>query len=118
VTPRTALDAALARGELPYQRCADCAAVAFHPRVVCAGCGGSRLDWARSAGLGTVYATTTLHERGREPYNVALVDVDEGFRMMSRVDGLPPDEVRIGARVRARVVDGPLVVFCAEAEAA
>jgi uncharacterized OB-fold protein len=110
MSPRLALDAGLARGELPYQRCADCAAVTFGPRLLCPGCGSQRLAWLASAGLGTVYATTTMHARDREPYNVVLVDLDEGFRMMSRVDGVPPDDVRIGERVLAEVVDG-LVLF-------
>lgn len=118
IAPRVALDAGLARGELPFQRCEDCGAAAFHPRVLCAACGGTRLAWCRSAGLGTVYATTTVHVRGRDPHNVVLVDLDEGFRMMSRLDGVAPERVRIGARVRARVVTAdraPLVVFQPEA---
>jgi uncharacterized protein len=110
MSPRLALDAGLARGELPFQRCDDCGAVTFGPRVLCPGCGSEQLAWQVSAGLGTVYATTTMHTRGREPYNVVLVDLDEGFRMMSRIDGVPPDDVRIGERVRAQVVDA-LVVF-------
>ena len=47
-------------------------------------------------------------------YNVALVDLDEGVRMMSRVDGVPPTEVKIGMRVKAKVVkvnDAGLVIF-------
>jgi uncharacterized OB-fold protein len=47
-------------------------------------------------------------------YNVALIDLDEGVRMMSRVDGIPPEEVRIGMQVRAKVLDNKgvgLVVF-------
>jgi uncharacterized OB-fold protein len=55
-----------------------------------------------------------LHARGREPYNVALVDLDEGFRMMSRVEGLAPEDVVIGARVRVAVIEedgAPLAVF-------
>jgi hypothetical protein len=56
-----------------------------------------------SAGLGTVYATTVTHPREGAPYNVALIDCDEGFRLMSRVDGVAPEAVRIGMRVRFRV---------------
>ena len=48
-------------------------------------------------------------------YNVALVDLAEGPRLMSRIDGVPPEQVRIGMRVRARVIDDPakgkLLVF-------
>ncbi len=48
-------------------------------------------------------------------YNVALVDLAEGPRLMSRIDGIAPDQVRIGMRVQARVIDDPakgkLLVF-------
>ena len=68
-----------ARGELAYQVDADGRPV-FHPRV-------GPFDWRISAGLGTVYATTTVHRRGEEPHDVSLIDLDEGFRMMSAVRG-------------------------------
>lgn len=67
-----------------------------------------------SSGLGTVYATTVLHKRGSAPYNVALIDLDEGFRMMSRVESVAADDVAIGSRVAVTVVtedDAPLAVF-------
>ncbi len=59
----------------------------------------------RASGNGTVYSTSTIH---RKPdaggnYNVALIDLDEGVRMMSRVEDVAPDEVYIGQRVQARV---------------
>ena len=56
-----------------------------------------------SRSLGTVYATTVVRPRGEEPYNVALVDFPDG-RRMSRVDGIAPEDVVIGMRVR--LVDG------------
>ena len=61
-----------------------------------------------------VYATTAVYRRNEEPYNVALVDLEEGFRMMSRVEGIPAEEVGIGLRVRFEVrgeEDGPVAVF-------
>ncbi len=61
-----------------------------------------------------LYATTTVYRRGAEPYNVALVDLDEGFRMMRRVEGMPAEEVEVGMKetfaVRTRD-DGPVAVF-------
>ena len=65
--------------------------------------------WRESAALGNVYAATTLYERGQEPRNVVLVDLDEGFRMMTTVHGLAEETVPIGLRVRLEVrpaVDG------------
>ncbi|MBI5106856.1 MAG: OB-fold domain-containing protein [Solirubrobacterales bacterium] len=80
------------RGELAYQ-VDDEGRPVFRPRV-------GLEAWRVSAGLGTVYATTVARPRDGEPYNVALVDLDEGFRMMSRVRGIAPEEVAIGMRVR------------------
>ncbi|MDX3906188.1 MAG: OB-fold domain-containing protein [Pigmentiphaga sp.] len=91
----------LARGELAYQYDAARNRPVFHPRVIGPGSGNPDLQWRVSAGTGTVYAVTVISPRGEDPYNVVLVDMDEGFRLMSRVDGVPPDEVRIGMRVRA-----------------
>ncbi|MEV8635630.1 OB-fold domain-containing protein [Streptosporangium sp. NPDC051023] len=101
-----------AEGTVPFQRCDDCRAAVFYPRTLCPACGSTRLSWSRSAGLGTVYSASVLSPRDGLPYPVVLVDLDEGFRMMSTVVGVPADEVRIGTRVRARVEpDGPRVVF-------
>ena len=58
--------------------------------------------------------------RARVPYTLVLVDLDEGVRLMSRVEGLAPEAVTVGLRVRARVVvkDGRgLVVFDPEVTA-
>jgi uncharacterized OB-fold protein len=83
----------------------------FYPRVLIPGTGERDLEWVPASGGGTVYAITV--NRTREgAYNVALIDLDEGPRMMSRVDGV--ETVPIGTKVRARIVqeDGePLVVF-------
>ena len=91
-----------------YQRCEDCAA-AIHPRrIACPACGSRRLAEATSAGRGVVYSTTTVHAR-EERHNVALVDLTEGFRVMSEVVGVAPEDVRIGMGVRARDDDGRIV---------
>jgi hypothetical protein len=95
-----------ARGELAYQVRREDGAPVFHPRLVAPGLGGTGLDWRVSAGLGTVYATTTISLKGQAPYNVALVDLDEGFRMMSRVQGIAAEEVKVGLRVQVRFEPG------------
>ncbi len=102
-SPLTIYQAHLDRGELAYQWSPQAGKAVFYPRVVCPFTGSDRLEWRVSAGLGTVYATTVTHPREGAPYNVALIDCDEGFRLMSRVEGLAPDAVRIGMRVRFRV---------------
>jgi uncharacterized protein len=106
----------LRRRELAYQVDRDGRAV-FRPRV-------GPPTWRVSAGRGTVYATTVVRPRGGEAYNIVLVDLDEGFRMMSTVVGTAPEDVAIGARVALawREGDGegaaPVPVFAlAETEA-
>ena len=103
---------ALQEGRLMLQHCEDCAAVRFPPALVCRTCGSSRLQWRASPGLGSVYSLTTVRDRAGD-YNVALVDLEGGARMMSRVEDVAPDAVRIGQHVRARIVPGeePFVVF-------
>ncbi len=91
------------RGELAYQIDSETGQAVFYPRVIAPGRGTASLEWRVSAGVGTVHATTTVHPRGADPYNVALIDLDEGFRMMSRVEDIAPDAVRIGMRVRVRM---------------
>ncbi|MER7127588.1 Zn-ribbon domain-containing OB-fold protein [Streptosporangium saharense] len=102
----------LAEGVVPFQRCTACGAAVFHPRVLCPACGSTGLDWSHSAGLGTVHSVSVLFPRDAPPYPVVLVDLDEGFRVMSTVVDVPAERVRIGDRVRAHVEpDGPRVVF-------
>lgn len=107
---------ALAAGRFRIQRCNGCRQYVFYPRVVCPHCASGDLDWVEPSGLGTVYSTTVVRRPADKggPYNVALIDLDEGVRLMSRVDGLTPDAVRIGLRVRVQVatVNGaPAPVF-------
>jgi len=92
----------LAKGELAYQFSPEANAAVFYPRVICPITGSDRLEWRVSKGMGTVYATTVVFPQQGSPYNVALVDIDEGFRMMSRVEDIAPLDVRIGMRVRFR----------------
>ena len=84
---------------------------------------GSRPEWVEPAGTGTVYAVTTVRRKpdAGGDYNVSIVELDEGVRLMSRVEGLPNDQVKIGQRVKARVQvkEGRgLVVFDAAGAAA
>jgi len=97
--PEVVFKRKLEAGELSYQQCDVCASNFFPPRVLCPVCGSPKVLWRISSGCGTVYTATTLYARGEEPYNVSLIDVDEGFRMMSSVINLPPDDVTIGLRV-------------------
>ena len=103
---------ALAEGRFMIQHCQACGASRFPPAVVCSSCGSPELAWKEASGRGEVYSTTTVHER-EGSYNVALINLAEGARMMSRVEGIAPDAVHIGMRVVARILTEPeaMVVF-------
>ena len=76
----------------------------FYPRVAEPVTGARDLEWVEASGRGTVHATTVVRAKPpQQPYNVALVDLEEGPRVMSRVEGIAPEAVRIGMKVQARI---------------
>jgi uncharacterized OB-fold protein len=93
------------QGKLAYQYCLDDDTVVFYPRVIAPVSGSTNLEWRISKGLGTVYATTSVYGRdtSQPPHNVCMVELDEGFRMMSRVEEIPSLDVKIGMRVQVRM---------------
>lgn len=113
ISPLGTYQSYLLEGKLAYQESVS-GQVIFYPRV-CAPGTGLDLTWKISKGLGEVYSTTVIYKKDVEPYNVALINVDEGFRMMSRVEGIAPESVKIGMRVQffaSKDKDGnPLAVF-------
>ena len=107
----------LGEGRFMIQRGRESGRYVFYPRTAEPRTGAA-LEWVEASGRGTVYATTVQRSKPPAPdVNVVLVDLDEGPRMMSRVDGIAPADVRIGMRVTARIVseDGvPFVAFVPE----
>ncbi len=97
--------AALNQGRFLIQQCAGCSRHVYYPRELCPHCGSGDLALVAPAGTGTVYSATTVRRKPEAggDLNVSLIDLDEGVRLMSRVEGLAPDAVRIGQRVKARV---------------
>ena len=96
-------------GRLLVQWCTECDRGVFYPRVFCPHCasGPDALEWRTASGRATVYAAGVEHRpeaagakfsRG-QPYCVALVDLEEGVRMLTNVVGCPPDDVRCGMAV-------------------
>jgi uncharacterized protein len=89
-----------------YQSCSACGAIQYFQRGFCAGCGALDPAEKLASGTGTVYATSlvcraaTPETRAHIPYNIVLVDTDEGFRMMAHGD----DDLCIGEKVMARFV--------------
>ena len=92
-------------GRFLVQRCTACSNHVYFPRESCPHCGSATLEWTAPKGTGTVYAVTTVRRKPADggDLNVSLIDLDEGVRLMSRVDNLAPGAVRIGQRVQARV---------------
>ncbi|MDP9932056.1 Zn-ribbon domain-containing OB-fold protein [Variovorax paradoxus] len=92
-------------GRFLLQRCGDCGRHVYYPRESCPHCGGASLEWKTPGGLGTVHAVTTVRRKPADggDLNVSLVELDEGVRLMSRIENLAPGTVRIGQRVKARV---------------
>ncbi len=107
---------ALAEGRFLIQRCGSCSQHIYFPRAICPHCGAPDPELVPTPGLGTVHAVTTARRKpdAGGDLGVGLVDLDEGVRLMSRVEGMAPADVTIGLRVKARVQvkDGQgLVVF-------
>lgn len=88
------------QGVLRVQRCADCASFVFVPQPVCTGCLGTNLEWVESSGRGTLYSYTTVHRPQRPvfevPYVVAIVELEEGWKMLTNLIGVEPESVEIG----------------------
>ncbi|MBY8975905.1 hotdog fold thioesterase [Rhodobacteraceae bacterium NNCM2] len=108
--PQAMYEKFLAEGRFMIQRSKSTGQYVFYPRVTTS-TGATDLEWTEAAGTGTVYAITVNRSRDGSN-NVALIDLDEGVRMMST---LPEVETApIGARVKARIEDAgdaPRVVF-------
>ena len=120
--PEAQFRAFLDEGRFMIQRSASTGRHVFYPRVAVPGSGETDLEWVAPSGLGTVCATTVTRVRPEQggDYNIALIDLDEGVRILSRVTGMAPDAVTIGLRVRARVgeLDGKPAVLFEKAEGA
>ncbi|HSF26534.1 MAG TPA: Zn-ribbon domain-containing OB-fold protein [Actinomycetes bacterium] len=106
-TPATApYWAAAAVGRLLLQRCRSCGRLQHYARTLCAGCWSEDLDWVEAAGTGTVWTLTVAHVPGHPawaaaaPYVLAIVELDEGPRLLTNVVGVPPQSVAVGQRVR------------------
>ncbi|MFN2545727.1 MAG: Zn-ribbon domain-containing OB-fold protein [Actinomycetota bacterium] len=86
-------------GRLLIKRCRTCAEAFFYPRTYCPRCWSQDTEWQNSSGRGRVYTFTVVHQNDlppfnqRVPYVVAIVELDEGVRLTSNIEGVDPDEV-------------------------
>lgn len=116
----------LREGRFAIQRSQSTGASTFYPRVMIPGSGETDLEWVDASGRGIVYATTVIQRPDKKggDYSLVLVDLEEGPRMLARVEGIDPGDVAIGMSVVARIERlredpedaQPLVVFYPEAD--
>lgn len=105
------------RHELAIQQCTSCNATQFYPRPFCVKCYSDQVEWVVTAGTGVVYSRTivqiALLPELDPPYAVALIDLDEGPRILANlIDGSGIGD-RVAVRWRSRGDQPPLPVFAA-----
>lgn len=115
-------------GKLRYQFCTEAQRPVMYPKRLSPFTLKDTLEWRESAGLGTVYSFTVQRIgapsgfEGELPYVIAIVQLDEGFQMMSNIITDDYENIECGDRVRVDFVtlkgqDNKLPVFTLEREA-
>ena len=98
---------ALNGGKVRIQRCAACGEHVFYPRPYCPACLSEALEWVAVSGRGRVYSFTVVRRAMNPafaedvPYVYAIVELEEGPRLMTNVVGCPPEDVRVDMPVKA-----------------
>lgn len=110
----------LAGGKVVLPQCNACGRFHFFPRVVCPHCHETSFSWCEASGRAEIHTTTTVRrppEHGGD-YNICIVQLEEGVRMMSRVGGGALLDVKIGMAVTAYAgeIDGTPAVLCKPTE--
>jgi hypothetical protein len=102
----------LLREQLLIQRCASCHRLQHPPAPMCPGCHGFAMESIEASGRGTVHSFVVAHHPPLPPFSypnvIVLVELEEGTRLVSRLVGVEPDDVRIGMPVQVefeRVAD-------------
>jgi uncharacterized OB-fold protein len=107
-------------GRLVVQQCRSCGQCWHPPLPACPHCHGTDLGWRELSGAGTVYTYTVVRHAthvalaDQVPYVVAIVELAEGPRLVTRITGCPPGEVRAGMPVRVcfrPVADGVKLAY-------
>ncbi len=87
------------RNELLVQQCHDCGHKFFPPLAACSKCFSTNVDWVRSSGKGVVYSFSVLHREPTPGFPVptvlAIVDLDDGYAMLTNIVGCPSNKVKI-----------------------
>jgi uncharacterized OB-fold protein len=98
---------ALTEHKFILKSCRDCGRAHFYPREACPHCYSDNLEWKEAKGQAEIYSFTVCHRPAGPafaedvPYVVAVVELDEGPRMMTRIDG-DISAVKIGHRARIK----------------
>ena len=90
-------------------KCANCGKTYFPQRTMCPDCGRKsigKMEAFKFSGGGKIYSTTVVHEAHEQydmqkPYIIALIELDEGAKILGQVIDSEPAEVKIGDRVRS-----------------
>jgi uncharacterized OB-fold protein len=92
-------------GELRAQRCRACRHLRFPPSILCPKCLGEETDWERLSGRGTIYTFIVIHRPVHPaflddaPYNVAIVELDEGIRTHTNIVECANEDLHVGMPV-------------------
>jgi uncharacterized OB-fold protein len=100
------------RHELMLMRCRQCRAWRLPSRPRCPDCWSTDTEWARATGRGTLYSYGVMHQKfpgfeGETPYNYAIVELEEGPRIVSNIIGVPDADLRVDMPVVAVFDDVP-----------
>ena len=99
---------AAAAGRLVGQRCGDCGVLRHPPRPMCPRCHSLHTEVVTLSGRGTLYSYAFLHHPQHPaftyPVMAALVDLDEGIRVVSNLTDVAKEDVRIGMRLEVHFV--------------
>ncbi|MEZ5842371.1 MAG: OB-fold domain-containing protein [Hyphomicrobiaceae bacterium] len=109
--PEVEFKAYLKEGRFMIQKSSSTGEHVFYPRVAAPGSGKTDLEWVEASGEGTIYSITVGRSK-TGGQNVAIVELAEGPRMMTRIEGV--ETAPIGAKVKARIADidgAPAIVF-------
>ncbi len=88
-------------GKLLLQYCDQCQRYQFYPRLYCMQCGSETLRWVEASGRGVIYSYTVIHQNkspefaNDTPYNVAIVQLEEGPRMLSNIVDIALTDLRV-----------------------
>jgi hypothetical protein len=98
---------AVDRGELLIQKCSECGALRHPPRPMCPSCQSTNWKGIPSQGRGTVYSYVVMRHPPIPGYDyplpIAVIDLEEGTRIVSNVVGCKPEDVYIGMKVRLSI---------------